>query len=296
MTGAERGFLLLTCQLGNPERKVLSVAQLRNLGQRVKQLPPFEPDRDLEEADLVSMGYGRDMAQRILALLDENDLLEHYLRAARRADCVPLTRKSPDYPQRLRRLDPDAPGCLWAKGDLSLLNRPGIALVGSRALREPNRIFAREAGRQAAAQGYVLISGNARGADQTAQEAALEAGGSVISIVADSLAKLPLRENVLWLSETGFDLPFSKNRALSRNRVIHALGLCTLAAQSDLGTGGTWDGSVHNLQHHWSPLGVFQDGSDAANQLCSMGAAPVGVPELCNLAQFTVEDANLFSF
>ena len=47
MTGAEMGFLLLSSQLGNPDRKVLTTAQLRVLGQRVRQLQVDDPNRDL---------------------------------------------------------------------------------------------------------------------------------------------------------------------------------------------------------------------------------------------------------
>ena len=75
-------------------------------------------------------------------------------------------------------LGDDAPGCLWAKGNLELLSRPMISLVGSRDIMPRNLEFARELGRQAALQGFVLVSGNARGADRAAQSACLEAGGA----------------------------------------------------------------------------------------------------------------------
>ena len=87
-----------------------------------------------------------------------------------------------------------------------------VALVGSRELREENWKFAAEVGRQAALQGYVLVSGNARGADRTAQEACLAAGGKVICVVADDLWKQPLRENILYLSEDDFEEGFSAQR------------------------------------------------------------------------------------
>ena len=72
---------------------------------------------------------------------------------------------------------------------------------------------------------------------------------------------------VLYLSEEGFDLEFSSLRALSRNRCIHALGIAAIAAQCSLRTGGTWDGSVKNLRFGWSPLYVFDDGSESAKLL-----------------------------
>ncbi len=284
MTGAERGFLLLCCHLGNPERKPLTVAQFRKLARRVRESEKAPGDRELELSDLTALGYAAEDGRRILRLLDEEALLARYLAKADRYGCVPLTRLTPGYPRRiLEALGDDAPGCIWARGDLSLLERPGIALVGSRELRPENRRFAREAGAQAARQGLTLISGNARGADRTAQDAALAAGGGVISIVADLLTDHVPGKGILYLSEEGYDLEFSSQRALSRNRCIHALGLSAIAAQCSMQTGGTWDGSVKNLRFGWSPLYIFDDGSKSADLLEQMGAEKIGFEELQDL-------------
>ena len=88
---------------------------------------------------------------------------------------------------------------------------------------------------------------------------------------------------MLLLSEEGFDLEFSAQRALSRNRCIHALGISAIAAQCSLQTGGTWDGSVKNLRFGWSPLCVFDDGSKSAHLLTEMGAAKIGFEDLKDL-------------
>ena len=143
--------------------------------------------------------------------------------------------------------------------------------------------FAKEAGIQAAKQGYTLVSGNAAGADQAAQQACLEAGGSVISVVATELEKLEAEPRVLYLAEDGFDHPFSAQRALSRNRVIHSLGEKTLAAQCSLEKGGTWDGCVRNLRFHWSPVFCFADGTKAVERLLDMGAEAVGMEALSGI-------------
>ena len=273
MTPQERGFLLLTSHLGNPDRKPLTVPQLRTLADRMQQMPKPVEDRDVQWQDFLALGYNREMAERICCLLQEEDLLDHYLHRANRAGCIPVTRVSEEYPLNLRqRLGLDSPGCLWVRGDKNLLNTPGVSLVGSRDLRSPNRDFSWEVGRQAALQGLTLVSGNARGADRTAQESCLQAGGIVISVVADELSKQPLRDNVLYVSEDDFEAEFSAQRALSRNRIIHALGRMVFVAQSNLGKGGTWDGTVRNLRFGWSPVACFRDGSEAMTQLEQMGA------------------------
>lgn len=273
MIPRERGFLLLSSHLGDPERKVLTPAQLRMLARRVRLMDPPEADRELSERDLLELGYGRPMAGRILALLSQEDALDQYLARGRKLGCVPVTRLSGDYPALLRcRLGDDCPACLWGKGDLSLLKLPAVSLVGSRDLEEENRGFAQAVGTLAAEKGLVLVSGNARGADRTAQNACLRAGGRVISIVADQLARHPVQERVLYISEDDYDEAFSARRAISRNRCIHALGHLVFVAQASLEKGGTWDGTVKNLKHGWSSVACFRDGSEAASRLEQMGA------------------------
>ena len=284
MNPRERGFLLLTSHLGDPDRKPLTTAQLRTLWSRVRGMDAPGEDRDLEERDLAALGYGKEMAQRILGLLSQEDLLDLYLETGRRKGCVPITLASEAYPAVIRRiLGMDATGCLWAKGDPAILNRPMISLVGSRELRGPNHEFAAAVGREAARQGYTLVSGNARGADRTAQDACLAAGGSVVSVIADELEHKYKQDNVLWLSEDGFCETFSAQRALSRNRLIHAMGEKTFVAQCSDGTGGTWDGTVKNLRFGWSPVFCFADGSKAVERLLDMGAEAVEMEALSGI-------------
>ena len=295
MNPREKGFLLLTSHLGDPNRKVLSAAQLRLLARRMSTMAQPTEDRDLSVSDLLRLGYGREMAERILHLLSQEDLLEYYMNRGQKLGCSPVTRVSEGYPLILRhRLGLDSPGCLWVKGDTSILNTPAIALVGSRDLREENRRFAEAVGIHAAHQGLTLVSGNARGADKTAQNACLQSGGRVISIVADDLAKHPLQERILYVSEDGFDEAFSSQRAISRNRCIHALGRMTFVAQASLEKGGTWDGTVKNLKHGWSSLACFRDGSEASRRLEDMGAYLIGTEDLGDLSALQEPTQTLF--
>ena len=289
----EKGFLLLSSHLGNPDRKPLTAVQLRTLAKRVQQQEKKMEDRELEISDLLALGYSRSLAERIVQLLSQEEQLEHYIRRGKLRGCLPVTRVTEGYPRLLRqRLGPEAPGCLWIKGDASLLNTPAIALVGSRDLREPNRAFAKAVGIQAARQGLTLISGNARGADQTAQNACLRAGGQVISIVADSLADHPQRDGVLYVSEEDYEAPFSAQRALSRNRCIHALGRMVFVAQAALEKGGTWAGTCNNLKHGWSSVACFRDGSEAALELEQMGAYLIDAEDLRDFGSLPEETEN----
>lgn len=295
MNARERGFLLLTSHLGDPERKTLTVPQLRVLAERMQTMEISAEDRDLSATDLMDIGYSREMSQRIVALLSQEEELDYYLNRGKKAGCFPVTRVNPKYPLLLRqRLGLDSPGCLWIKGDISILDAPAISLVGSRDLLPRNAAFAESVGRHSANQGLTLVSGNARGADRTAQGAALTAGGTVISIVADELSKQVIRERILYVSEEDFDAPFSAQRALRRNRCIHALGRMVFVAQSDYGKGGTWDGTVKNLRYNWSPVACFRDGSEASRQMEQMGAFLVTESDLTDLSGLLSTELRLF--
>ena len=281
MIPRESGFLLLSGKLGDPDRKPLTTAQLRQLAQRASLLLPPDETAQLTVSHLTSIGMDQKLSEHILNLLEDELQLKAYLEKAKKYGCSPITRANGEYPLILRkRLGFDAPGCLWIKGNPEILKMPTVSLVGSRELNGANRKFAREVGAQAAKQGFALVSGNARGADSMAQSACLESGGCVISVVADSLTEHPQEKNVLYVSEEDFDEPFSVFRALHRNYAIHAWGEITFIAQCTMEKGGTWDGSVHNLRKKWSPLYCFRDGSTASVALEGMGATLIDTEQL----------------
>lgn len=256
----------------------LSFAQARELSRRARAagIGEEDPFRDVTVKDVRRLGYSEYEAGHIVSLLGRERQLDGYLLAAEKADVAVITRLDARFPQRLReQLGARCPAALFCRGDLRLLQRPCISVVGSRHLASPGAQFAAQAGRLAAREGFTLCSGDAMGADRTAQEACLRGGGSVLIFPATELVYCPARENVLYAAEGGFELGFSAQRALGRNRFIHAMGEKTLVAQTGFGKGGTWSGSLDNLQHEYSPLFVFDDKSEGAQALCARGATPV---------------------
>lgn len=256
----------------------LSLAQARELSRRARAagIGEEDPFRDVTVKDVRRLGYSEYEAGHIVSLLGRERQLDGYLLAAEKADVAVITRLDARFPQRLReQLGARCPAALFCRGDLRLLQRPCISVVGSRHLAQPGAQFAAQAGCLAAKEGFTLCSGDAMGADRTAQEACLRDGGSVLIFPATELVYCPARENVLYAAEGGFELGFSAQRALGRNRFIHAMGEKTLVAQTGFGKGGTWSGSLDNLQHEYSPLFVFDDGSEGARALCARGATPV---------------------
>ena len=256
----------------------LSLAQARELSRRARAagIGEEDPFRDVTVKDVRRLGYSEYEAGHIVSLLGRERQLDGYLLAAEKADVAVITRLDALVPQRLReQLGARCPAALVCRGDLRRWQRPCISVVGSRHLASPGAQFAAQAGRLAAREGFTLCSGDAMGADRTAQEACLRGGGSVLIFPATELVYCPARENVLYAAEGGFELGFSAQRALGRNRFIHAMGEKTLVAQTGFGKGGTWSGSLDNLQHEYSPLFVFDDKSEGAQALCARGATPV---------------------
>ena len=277
MTAAERGVLLLCTQLPDRE-KPLSMAQFRTLSQRAHALGSggADPLRELRAEDLRRLGYDGQSAEHIMRLFARVEKLDAYLTTAERLGIHPLTRISPAYPKRLAaQLGMDCPPVLFVRGDTRLLQTRMTGVVGSRALRPENRAFAEAAGRLIAEERFTLVSGGASGADSAAQQACLAAGGSAVIFPATRLCDCKPRDNVCYVSEDGFDLPFSTPRALRRNRLIHAMGEKILVAQTSLKTGGTWAGTFDNLRHGYSPVFIFDDASSGTKALVSLGAEPV---------------------
>ena len=88
------------------------------------------------------------------------------------------------YPRLLSEID-DAPPLLIAKGDLKLLDRPHIAIVGARNASAAACRFARGLAHELTGEGMVVVSGLARGIDTAAHDGALE--GGTVGVVAGGI-------------------------------------------------------------------------------------------------------------
>lgn len=99
-----------------------------------------------------------------------------------------------DYPAALMDL-PDAPPVLWALGDLTLLNRPSVAMVGARNASSLGVRMARRLGQGLSEVGFTVVSGLARGIDAAAHEAALEGEGRTIAVMAGGIDVIYPPEN-----------------------------------------------------------------------------------------------------
>jgi len=198
-----------------------------------------------------------------------------------------LSRADAAYPQRLKtRLREDSPAVLYGCGDRQILSSGGLAVVGSRNAEDALIEYTERVGRLAAAAGRTVVSGGARGIDQAAMRGALEAGGMVTGVLADSLEKaamqrdhrnLLLEGRLVLLSPYDPNAGFFRGHAMQRNKLIYALADAALVVSAEVGKGGTWAGAIEQLQKLCLvPVFVRRSGKDSAglDALARKGALP----------------------
>ena len=105
-----------------------------------------------------------------------------------------LTPEDEEYPQRLLEIY-DPPPVLWVRGNASLLNRAGIAVVGTRHPTPYGAGMAEMLSRDLARRGVVILSGMARGVDTCAHKGALDAGGTTIAVWGTGIDVIYPKEN-----------------------------------------------------------------------------------------------------
>jgi len=211
-----------------------------------------------------------------------------------------LCRSDEDYPQRLKQhLKRVAPPILYGCGDRALLSKGGLAVVGSRHINGEAESFARAVGRSAAQSGMQLISGAARGVDETAMHGAFEEGGNVVGVMADSLLRAAVsgkyREGIrsgqlVLVSPYNPEAGFNVGNAMGRNKYIYALADFAVVVSSDYQEGGTWAGAEEELKRDVARpvfVRVGQNVPKGNTELLKLGGRPLPDDALkLNLREF----------
>lgn len=192
-----------------------------------------------------------------------------------------------DYPESLKRnMKYGAPVLLYVKGDVSLLKRNCVSIVGSRNATDISLSFTNNVAQVSVNQGFIISSGFAKGVDRHALESALAAGGESVIILPQGIStassslktyyKPIVDGRVLALSTFHPKSPWSVENAMARNSVIYGLAQYIYVAQSDT-TGGTWFGVIDGLRRK-QKIFVRQahlGENNANNLLISKGCIPV---------------------
>ncbi len=105
-----------------------------------------------------------------------------------------LTPEDEEYPGPLLEIY-DPPPVLWVRGDVKLLNEPGIAVVGTRHPSPYGAGMAEMLSRDLAKRGLTILSGMARGVDTAAHKGALEAGGKTVAVWGTGIDVIYPKEN-----------------------------------------------------------------------------------------------------
>jgi len=188
-----------------------------------------EHDWDAEAAVRSLPGIARDAGVSGYAACSRDAAKAEY-RAARTYGARMVARGMPEYPDDLAQLD-DAPPFFWAVGDIAVLQRPMIALVGARNASSLGLRMTRKLAEGLAAEGFVVVSGLARGVDAVAHKAAL--GSGTVAVQAGGVDVLYPTENAdfareipqsgLRISEQAMGLQPQARHFPTRNRIVSGL-------------------------------------------------------------------------
>jgi DNA processing protein len=265
-----------------------------------KLLAQFLRENKKEPADLLAADVQEILREsqqiidsdRLQSLLARGFLLSQAVERWHTRAIWVISRADSEYPKRFKtRLKEDAPPVLYGCGDGGILDTNGLAVVGSRQVDDALVVYTEEIGDLAAKAQRTLVSGGARGIDQAAMRGALEAGGKVAGVLADSLERAALqRENRDFLMEGQMVLispydpaaGFNVGNAMQRNKLIYALADAALVVNSDYEKGGTWAGAVEQLEKlRFVPIYVRSNGQNGSGleALRHKGALPWPNPE-----------------
>jgi DNA processing protein len=202
---------------------------------------------------------------------------------------VSLSWRSRSFPECLREI-PSPPKWIYYRGALSdLLERPRLAIVGSRSVTAYGRHVTEQLAGKLAEQGIVIISGLALGVDAIAHRAALDAGGLALAVLPSSVDKIypvtniSLAEEILakggaLVSEYGTDEYAFKQNFIARNRLVAGLAQAVLITEA-----AEKSGSLHTARFALEqgkdvlavPGNITVPTSVGTNNLIKAGATPI---------------------
>jgi predicted Rossmann fold nucleotide-binding protein DprA/Smf involved in DNA uptake len=309
VTSALRATLLLTCSLrtsnGVGNSKVLTTKQFWEVNE-------FVSSKNASIGDLLTVESESLLteAEKHFKELDIRELLQRGFQLAQALDSWAsvglwvLDTSNPLYPTKiLNKTGRKCPPFLIGAGAVESLEGLALGVVGSRSADPTSLELSSHLGKWASEINVPIVSGGARGVDQTSMQGALNAGGRAIGIVSDSLAKLVVQEDARqWINEGHLIFvsvqdpfaPFSIGAAMQRNKYIYALSDVTIVVESDFERGGTWAGALEQIKTlNYSNVFIPESGSSKGLvELEKIGAKSCRVAsssDLMNLFKETVD-------
>lgn len=188
------------------------------------------------------IGFRKDRAEKAAALLVGKRHSPDWLSsgATEQSGTAIITCYDKNYPSILKEIA-QPPWVLYAKGRLELLERPAVALVGTRVPTAYGRHTAAAMARELSQDGFAVVSGLAKGVDAIAHLAALEEAGGTIAVMPTPIDTCYPSENLslfraiaqkgLLLSETPLGTTLHRGQFHQRNRIIAGLSRATIVVE-----------------------------------------------------------------
>ena len=204
-----------------------------------------------------------------------------------------ITVRDEEYPPALKKnLKYNSPLVIYTKGDKSLLQKQGVAVVGSRKAGPQALAFTTTVAAREASAGNVIVSGFAKGVDRQALDASLAANGYSIAVLPQGITtftsgykqlyKHIIDGHVLIMSYFMPTAGWSVGLAMARNAIVYALASKIFVAESD-SKGGTWSGAIEGINRqrkNVDDISIYvrvpeEKEKNANRELIEAGAKPV---------------------
>ncbi len=199
-----------------------------------------------DETDLTRLFDASDNCRVVTGKADWS-LVDQDLRWAESPECHILTQRSSYYPDLLKEIS-GAPAVLFARGNLKLLSRPQIAMVGSRNPTPVGCDIAHKFAEHFSNTGFTVTSGLAIGIDAAAHRGALLGVGNTIAVLGNGLDSIYpashrglahdiVEQQGALISEFPFGTPPAPSHFPRRNRIISGFSVGTLVVEATLSSG-----------------------------------------------------------
>ena len=181
-----------------------------------------------------------------------------------------------NMPKRMKeKIDSkNLPPFFYLLGDTSIFTYLALGVVGSRDASKEEIKETENIGNQAAKEGIIIVSGGARGIDETAVNSCLNNGGKAIVFPSEGLESWIKRKEIrkyinnnqlLLISAQHISARFTGAYAMQRNKYIHTTAHAVLVASAKVhlpgkdNLSGTWSGVMENVNAKWTPIFVKGD-------------------------------------
>lgn len=223
---------------------------------KVKILESFKAGEDIRSKfrsnPILNTILAEEEYNKMCDLLDPS-YLDNAIQKFTRDNIIIITKYDPRYPELLKEI-PNAPLCLYCKGNIQLLNTFSIGVVGTRHPSEYGIVVTKQYVKAMCDSDVTIVSGLASGVDTIAHRTALENNGKTIAVLAGGLYHIypafninlakQMTENNLILSENSPDTTPQSYLFPIRNRIIAGLSRGVLITEA-----GKKSGSLHTANY-----------------------------------------------